>query len=496
MKKLLTGLLILVVLGTGASRADLRAADPVRIFAAISTREALARAAEAFSAETGIPIEMNAGATSDLARQIVNGARADLLLSADEEWADFVAARQRVPRRQDLLTNRLVVVVPESLEMAISSIQDLAKSEVRRIAVAAATVPAGRYARQACNSAGIWEAVRDRLIEGGDVRAALAYVTRGEAEAGIVYATDVGPGRSVKVACVVPEGLHGPIRYPLLLLESPGNEGPAQQCFDFLCSEKARPYFLAAGFSATEPETGGSGSKETATWAGLAAEDWRAVGLSLKVAGLAVLLSLPVGIAVAWVLARKQFPGKILVETAVNLPLVLPPVVTGYLLLLTLGRRGWIGSWLERWWGLEIALTWRAAVLAVAVMGFPLLVRAIRLSFHGLDPRLFQAARSLGAGPLDAFLTISLPLARRGVIAGVVLAFARGLGEFGATLVFAGNQETTRTLALQVFALQNVPDGASEHRMWALVVASVVLAALALAGSEILERRGLSRDTA
>jgi len=229
---------------------------------------------------------------------------------------------------------------------------------------------------------------------------------------------------------------------------------------------------------------------------GLAEEDWRAVGLSLCVAFAGVLLSLPLGLWLGWVLARRSFYGKTIVETAVNLPLVLPPVVTGYLLLILFGRHGWVGGWLHRWTGIEVALTWRAAVLAVGVMGFPLLVRSIRLAFQGLDPRLYQAARSLGAGPVDAFFSVSLPLARSGVLAGMVLAFARALGEFGATLMFAGNQARTRTISLQIYTLNQMPEESYEQRMWALVVASLVLAGGALAISEFLERRGQRRESA
>lgn len=223
---------------------------------------------------------------------------------------------------------------------------------------------------------------------------------------------------------------------------------------------------------------------------GLTGDDWRAVGLSVRIALAAAALSLPFGVAAGWVLARKSFPGKTLVETLLNLPLVMPPVVTGLLLLYLLGKRGWVGFWLDRWFGLEVALTWRAAVLAVAVMGFPLMVRAIRLAFEGVDPRLYQAARSLGAGPLDAFWSVSLPLARNGVLAGLVLSFARGLGEFGATLMFAGIRPETRTLALEVYVLNNQPGADAEARMWRLVAASVVLAFAALAASEFFARRG------
>jgi molybdate transport system permease protein len=169
--------------------------------------------------------------------------------------------------------------------------------------------------------------------------------------------------------------------------------------------------------------------------------------------------------------------------------------VTGYLLLLLFGRRGLIGGWLALL-DIYIAFTPLAAVLAGAVMGFPLMVRAIRLAFQGTDPRLYQAARSLGAGPFDAFWSVSLPLARHGVIAGVVLAFARGLGEFGATLLFAGSQEGRRTLAVQIYLLGEHGTDAAEARMWCLVMASVLLAFAALAASEFLERRGARRESA
>lgn len=220
----------------------------------------------------------------------------------------------------------------------------------------------------------------------------------------------------------------------------------------------------------------------------LSSAEWAAVLLSLRVALVAVLLSLPFGVAVGWALARREFRGKWLVETSVNLTLVLPPVVTGYLLLRTLGRQSWIGGWLEQTLGVRIAFTWWAAAIASAALGFPLMVRAIRLAFRGVDRRLEEAARSLGAGPFDAFWHVSLPLARSGIIAGAVLAFARSLGEFGATITFAGNiPGATQTLPLAVFSELNRAGGDGAFR---LAVVSVVLAAAALAASEWLERRG------
>lgn len=226
---------------------------------------------------------------------------------------------------------------------------------------------------------------------------------------------------------------------------------------------------------------------------GLATEDWRAIAFSAGVSAVSVLSSLPFGVLLGWLLARRVFVGKTLLETLLNLPLVLPPIATGYLLLVLLGRRGWLGGFLHDALGLDVAFTWAAAALAGAVMGFPLLVRAVRVAFQGVDPRFAQAARSLGAGPLDAFLTVSLPLARHGVIAGVVLAYARGLGEFGATLLFAGSQPGRRTLAVQLYLLHEQPGEQAEQRLWRLVTAALVLSCAALAASEYLERRGVRR---
>lgn len=221
----------------------------------------------------------------------------------------------------------------------------------------------------------------------------------------------------------------------------------------------------------------------------LSPEELEAIRLSLLVAGTAVLLSLPAGIALGWLLARVEFVGKGLVETLVNLPLVLPPVVTGYLLLTLCGRHGWLGAPLERWLGLRLVFDWRGAALAAAVVSFPLMVRAVRIAFAGVDRRLEQTARTLGAGPLDAFFTISLPLARRGIIAGAVLAFARSIGEFGATIMIAGSiPGQTRTIPLYIYSELETPGGIA--RSQTLVFVSVAIAAAALLIGEWLDRRG------
>jgi molybdate transport system permease protein len=220
----------------------------------------------------------------------------------------------------------------------------------------------------------------------------------------------------------------------------------------------------------------------------LTPEEWSAIRLSLQVAVTATVISLPFGVGFGYLLARRQFWGKSLVETCMSLPLVLPPVVTGYLLLVLLGRRGWIGFLLDRWFGVHLVFTWRGAALASAVMAFPLMVRSIRIAFAAVDQRLELAGRTLGAGRLETFARISLPLARRGVLAGMVLAFARSIGEFGATVMIAGNiPGETQTIPLLIYTEANAPGGIEQSTR--LVVACVLIAVAALAISEYLERK-------
>ena len=210
--------------------------------------------------------------------------------------------------------------------------------------------------------------------------------------------------------------------------------------------------------------------------------------LSLWVSGWAVMVSMPPGIVAAWLLARTQFRGKSVTDGLIHLPLVLPPVVIGYLLLLLLGRRGIVGAWLYRALGITLAFNWKGAAVAAAVMAFPLLVRAVRLSIEAVDSGLESAARTLGAGPGRVFFTVTLPLVVPGIITGAILAFARSLGEFGATITFVSNiPGETQTLPLALYSLTQVPDG--EVGAMRLCIIAVVIAMVALVGSEILARR-------
>jgi molybdate transport system permease protein len=227
----------------------------------------------------------------------------------------------------------------------------------------------------------------------------------------------------------------------------------------------------------------------------LSPAEWQAVSLSLRVAFWATVLSLPIGIFTAYALARWSFVGKQVLNGIVHLPLVLPPVVTGYLLLLTFGRRGPVGELLEQTFGIIVAFRWTGAVLAAAIMAFPLMVRAIRLSIEAVDPKLEEAASTLGASRVWVFMTVTLPLILPGILAGSILAFAKAMGEFGATITFVSNiPGQTQTLPSAIYAFLQVPGG--ETSALRLVIIAVVIAMGALLLSEVVSKRIAARVSA
>lgn len=227
----------------------------------------------------------------------------------------------------------------------------------------------------------------------------------------------------------------------------------------------------------------------------LSPAEWQAVSLSLRVAFWATVLSLPIGIFTAYALARWSFVGKQVLNGIVHLPLVLPPVVTGYLLLLTFGRRGPVGEFLEQTFGIIVAFRWTGAVLAAAIMAFPLMVRAIRLSIEAVDPKLEEAASTLGASRVWVFMTVTLPLILPGILAGSILAFAKAMGEFGATITFVSNiPGQTQTLPSAIYAFLQVPGG--EASALRLVIIAVIIAMGALLLSEVVSKRIAARVSA
>ncbi len=223
-------------------------------------------------------------------------------------------------------------------------------------------------------------------------------------------------------------------------------------------------------------------------WLALSSEEWTAIRLSLRVSTVAVLVSLPLGILVALALARGRFWGKSLLNGIVHLPLILPPVVTGFILLILFGRRGPIGSVLAEWFGIVLSFRWTGAALACGVMGFPLMVRSIRLSIEAVDRKLEEAAGTLGASPAWVFLTVTLPLILPGVIAGMILAFAKAMGEFGATITFVSNiPGETQTLSAAIYTFTQVPGG--DAGAMRLTVVAIAISMVALLASEILAQR-------
>jgi molybdate transport system permease protein len=221
--------------------------------------------------------------------------------------------------------------------------------------------------------------------------------------------------------------------------------------------------------------------------------EWEAIRLTMFVSAVAVLFTFPIAIGIGWMVAKYRFPGKSILEVLINLPLVLPPVATGYLLLVAMGRHGLIGRFLESILGIRMVFDWKGAALASAVVGFPLMVRPIRLAFEQVDDRLLHAARTLGATRLDAFWSIALPLARPGILAGSVLAFARSVGEFGATIMIAGNiPGETQTISLLIYSAMDAPGGA--RMSMRLVIVAIAIAAVALIASERILRRQRERQ--
>jgi len=345
------------------------------------------------------------------------------------------------------------------------------------------------YAKQALECLGSYEVLKPRIIHCSTVREALALVEAGQVAAGIVYRSDAWTSKQVRVVDVFPEQSHEPITFQIALVRTGRPE--AAGLVRFLTGPEAGATLSSYGFDGGTDMVGGQPQTKLGDggfrWLPTA-EEWATILTSMKVAtGCVAVLAVP-GILLAYLLARKDFWGKTVVETLVQAPLVIPPVVTGYLLLVLLGNNGLVGRWLHRTLGIELAFTLNGAVIAAAVMALPLMVRSVRVAMELVDRRLEEAARTLGAGPVRTFLSVTVPLALPGIVSGLVLAFARSLGEFGATAVFVGSIEgRARTLPLAIYShLQTASGEASVVRLAAF---SILLSLAAVAISEISARR-------
>ena len=488
----LAGLLIAFTMLCGSASSPALAQDKsLTVFAAASMKNALDDVDAAYTAKTGVKIAASYAASSTLAKQIEQGAPADVFLSADIDWMDYVTAKKSInePTRINLLGNSIVLIAPKDSSINNVTIGpgfDLAKlAGAGKIATGDVNaVPVGKYAKAALEKLGAWDAAAPKFAMAESVRAALTLVARQEAALGIVYSTDAKVEPGVKIVGTFPADSHPPIIYPVAATTTAkrggrrlsrlpahlGRQGHLRE-IRVLVSRQSNHLERVFDISPTE---------------------WTAIQLSLRVATVATLVATPLGIAVAWLLARREFWGKSIADAIIHLPLVLPPVVTGYLLLLTFGRRGLIGAWLAEHLGLVFAFRWTGAALACGIMSFPLLVRPIRLSIEAVDQRLEQAAGTLGATPWRVFLTVTLPLALPGVLGGMVLGFAKAIGEFGATITFVSNiPGETQTISSAIYSLIQTPDG--DTAALRLVVVSILIAMAALIASEWFARRATRR---
>lgn len=461
------------------------------VLAAASLTDVLPLVAREWEEAGGMRVEFSFDATSRLAPQTLQGGQADLFFSADQDWMDWVQEHGGIdPRtRVDLLGNEIVVVVPRRPTVPISGPGDLVRGEIRHIALAGENVPAGRYAQAALESTGVWDQLSDRVVRAGNVRGALEWVALGEVDAGIVYRTDAVAEGRVRVVFAFPPGSHPPILYPAAVLARASHPDQAEAFLRLCRGEPGTRIFGEAGFHplAGSSEEGGLENQSREPGPAPLPDPWSAVRLSFWVALAATLAGFVPAVWFGWILARRDFIGKTALTTIALVPLVLPPVVTGFILLSILGTQSPLGSWLDAV-GIPVPFTVLGATLAALAVGFPLYVISVRNAFQTVDSSYEAVAWTLGKRPWPTFLRVSFPLALPGIAAGAVLAFARALGEFGATVVLAGNVEgRTRTIALAVYTLLESPRG--RQTIWLLVVASVVLSLLALLGFEALSRQ-------
>ena len=488
----LAGILAAFVILLGSAFTPAVAQDKtLTVFAAASMKNALDDINAAYTAKSGVKVVASYAASSALAKQIEQGAPADIFASADTDWMDYAIGKKNIsePTRVNLLGNSIVLIAPKDSKVdkvAIGPGFDLSKlvGDGKIATGDVKAVPVGKYAKAALEKLGAWTAAEPKFAMTENVRAALALVARGEAALGIVYSTDAKVEPGVKIVGTFPADSHPAIIYPVAATATAKPEAAGLSRFPALVDRQGHLREIWLQVSGQPNDLNGVFE--------LSPTEWTAILLSLRVAVIATLVATPLGIAVAWLLARRDFWGKSALDALIHLPLVLPPVVTGYLLLLTFGRRGLVGAWLADHLGIVFAFRWTGAALACGIMAFPLLVRPIRLSIEAVDRRLEQAAGTLGAAPWQVFLTVTLPLALPGVLAGMVLGFAKAIGEFGATITFVSNiPGETQTISSAIYSLIQTPDG--DTAALRLVVVSIVIALAALVASEWFARRATKR---
>lgn len=421
-----------------------------------------------------VSLVFNFGASGALQQQIEQGAPVDIFLPASPKQMDTIQKKGLVlaGTRKDLLVNQVVLIAPPGSQSP-RDFAGLAGTDVKLIALGdPSSVPAGDYGRQVLRSMGIWANAEPKLILAKDVRQVLTYIESGNADAGIVYASDAQASGKVRVVAMAPEASHDPVVYPVAVMHDAKEPALAKGFLDFLSGQRSEGIFRKYGFLPGVPSSNGKAKDASAPL------DLSPLWISLKTSAVATVFTFILGLLVAQTMSRYRGKGKEIIDGVLTLPLVLPPTVIGFFLLLLFGRNSGLGHLLQKI-GLTIAFSWSATVIAATVVAFPLMYRTSLGALEQVTPTLLQAARTLGASEWRVFRRITLPLALPGIMAGTVLAFARALGEFGATLMLAGNiPGRTQTMPVAIFF---AAEGGEMNRAmgWVILIVAVSLAVIA-----------------
>ncbi len=489
-------LAVVALLALAGCRSDGSAApgeEPeIVVYAAASLRDALSEIDRDFARVHRVRVVENFAGSNQLSQQILASPKVDLFVSASESWMDRLEQAQRlVPgTRRTLLSNQLVVVASEQSALSLGGPEDLADGTFRFLVLANPAVPAGRYARQYLRDQGVWSRVEKRVLPMPDVRAALAQAERQSDVVAMVYASDAKTSDRVKVLFRVPISEGPKIRYPVSLIARDTEVRPAaRELLALWQSDEASRVFARYGFL-----VGGESAERTSVPEALPEPATSGLGevlqVSLLVAIVSTLLTMLFGTPLAYLLARREFFGKRIVSALVVLPLGLPPTAVGYLLLQGLSEEGLLGR-ARLGIDLDLLFTWKGAALASIVMSSPFVVRTARVAFEGVSPRLEGVARTLGHNALQVFVRVTLPLARRGLLAAAMLGFLRSIGEFGATVLVAGSvRGKTQTLASAIF---NAEQAGNDHEAWVLIVLALTLSFVFIFAAEALLDSGKGR---
>lgn len=473
-------------------------ASAPKMMAASSLTDALEAVAVQYRVDTGAEAPMLTFSSSHrLSRQVVEGAPADIVATAHPDWMDHLVEEGFVDPQSpvDLLHNEMVVAAPVSSHVNAFSLSDLENEDFGRLGIASDVVPAGVYARDILEHSGLFDSLNAKFIVAVSARATVELAMMEEVDAVFVYRTDVIAESGLRLLFPMEASAHSPIQYPFALTKSGMSSPEARAFFEYLSSPPAQALFVQYGFVEGDKDvllrSSAIRSQSIEKKAILVGPPLK---LSLWVALVSLFVSIVPAVGLGWLLARRDFFGKPLLSTLCLSPLVLPPVVTGVLLLRVFGRQGFLGPWLETL-GIQLVFTRWAAVIAAAVVGFPLLLILVRQAIESVDVRYEQLAQTMGLSRWQSFWRVTLPMALPGIAAGCVLAFARAMGEFGATAMVAGDQpEETRTIALAVYALAERPgseDGITTLVWWSL---GISLCALFMFERLVWRQRRLRED--